>query len=508
MSPPPAIMFQGTGSDVGKSLLVAGLCRAYTNRGLTVRPFKPQNMSNNAAVTVDGGEIGRAQALQARAAKIEPSVHMNPVLLKPETETGAQVVVQGQMETTAMARDYFALKPKLMPRVLESFEITGKGADLVLVEGAGSAAEINLRKGDIANMGFAMAAHVPVVLIGDIDRGGVIASLVGTYGLLPEEESTQIAGFMINKFRGDTSLFDSAIDLITEKTGFRSFGVVPYFANARFLPKEDAMALDNQTDNREESPCGSDRRVTVAVPRIPRIANFDDLDPLMAEPGITVRIVEAGEVIPADTDVILIPGSKATLADFSFLCEQRWDIDIKAHHRRGGMVIGLCGGYQMLGTDIHDPEGIEGPPGRRPGLGLLDVQTTMMSKKILVETDGVEIASKAPVRGYEIHIGKTTGPDCGRPWFQIRGAEPEGAISADSLVMGSYLHGIFGEDVFRAAFFDRIRSGFQGAVAFEERIEQVLDELAVHLETHADLDGLFTAAGGAGSAPVRRSIPR
>jgi len=489
MTKTPAIMFQGTGSDVGKSLLVAGLCRAYHNRGLRVRPFKPQNMSNNAAVTADGGEIGRAQALQARAACVPTSVHMNPVLLKPESETGSQVIVQGRVEATAKARDYQAMKPRLMERVLESFSIVGDGADLVLVEGAGSAAEINLRTGDIANMGFALAADVPVILIGDIDRGGVIASLVGTHVLIPESERQQTVGFLINKFRGDASLFDTAMELIQSQTGFRSFGVVPYFPDARFLPKEDAMALDNRED-----PHGS-HGIKIAVPRIPRIANFDDLDPLIAEAGVDVQIVEAGQAIDGDVDVVLIPGSKATLADLAFLCDQGWDVDIKAHHRRGGVVVGLCGGYQMLGTEISDPTGIEGPPESRSGLGLLDVVTVLDGRKTLMETDGVECASGTEVRGYEIHMGETTGPDTAHPWFTVRGDCPEGACSSSGLVMGSYLHGMFGADDFRRAFLSRLRQGFYSTLAFEDQIDCTLNALANHLEQHVDLDGLLKVAG-------------
>lgn len=486
-------MFQGTGSDVGKSLLVAGLCRAYRNRGLKVRPFKPQNMSNNAAVTTDGGEIGRAQALQARAAGADTSVHMNPVLLKPQTETGSQIVVQGRMYGVAGAGDYQVLKPRLLDKVLESFSITGAAADLVLVEGAGSAAEVNLRENDIANMGFAEAAQVPVILIGDIDRGGVIASLVGTHTLISDCERARVAGYLINKFRGDPDLFAPAIDLIEKQTGFRSLGIIPYFPEARFLPKEDAMALDNR--DIPDAQKGT-KGIKVAVPRIPRIANFDDLDPLMAEPGVIVRIIEAGEAIDGDADVVLIPGSKATLADYTFLCEQGWDGDIKAHHRRGGMVIGLCGGYQMLGTKIADPHGIEGPPGTRPGLGLLDVETAMDGHKTLEKTHGVECVSGVAVYGYEIHKGETTGPDTGRPWFLVRGNQPEGACSSDGLIMGSYLHGVFGADEFRRTFLSRLRQGHHSDLAFEERVECTLDGLAAHMEQHIDLDALLRIAGG------------
>ncbi|MEQ9361993.1 MAG: cobyric acid synthase, partial [Rhodospirillales bacterium] len=297
--PAKALMVQGTGSDVGKSLIVAGLCRLFANRGRAVRPFKPQNMSNNAAVTEDGGEIGRAQALQAQAARQPLSVHMNPVLLKPQTETGAQVVVHGKVRGNAKARDYHAMKPELLAAVLDSFAIVRDGADLVIVEGAGSPAEVNLRAGDIANMGFALAAQVPVVLVADIDRGGVIASLVGTWELMTEDERACVQGYVINKFRGDVTLFDDAIRIIQDRTGMRCFGVVPHFAPARLLPAEDAVTLDAGAGQQQTAP----DRIRIAVPRLPRIANFDDLDPLNAEDGVEVVIVEAGAVIPGDADV-------------------------------------------------------------------------------------------------------------------------------------------------------------------------------------------------------------
>ena len=356
-------MVQGTGSDVGKSLLVTGLCRAYTRRGLQVRPFKPQNMSNNAAVTADGGEIGRAQALQARACGVEPSVHMNPVLLKPQSDVGAQVVVLGSVEPTAQARDYHALKPLLLPRVLDSFAKIGAGADLVLVEGAGSPAEVNLRDSDIANMGFAEAADVPVVLVGDVERGGVIAALVGTHALLDEPEQGRLVGYVINKFRGDIGLFDAALDVIGERTGLSCFGVVPYFAAARLLPKEDAQSLDGDPGTGAGPGEAGGAPIKVAVPRLSRIANFDDLDPLMAEPDVDVEVVEAGHPLPVDVDVVVLPGTKATLADLAYVRQQGWDVDVAAHARRGGLVVGLCGGYQMLGRRVTDPDGIEGAPG-------------------------------------------------------------------------------------------------------------------------------------------------
>ena len=391
---PAALMLQGTGSDVGKSLLVAGLARAYTRHGLRVRPFKPQNMSNNAAVTTEGGEIGRAQALQARACGAAPSVHMNPVLLKPQTDIGAQVVVQGQVWGNATARDYGALKADLLPRVLESFARLGAEAELILVEGAGSPAEVNLRAGDIANMGFAEAAEVPVALVGDIARGGVIASIVGTWRLLPPEERARLKGVIVNRFRGDVSLFDGGLEVIARETGLACFGVVPHFAEARRLPAEDALAVESY------APPNDDRAIRIAVPVISRIANFDDLDPLMAEPDVAVTFVRAGEAIPGDCDLIVLPGSKATLADLAYLRAQGWDIDIAARLRRGGHVLGLCGGYQMLGTAIRDPQGIEGAPGEAPGLGHLEIETELAGPKTLVEAEGCELASGEAVRGY------------------------------------------------------------------------------------------------------------
>ena len=483
----PALMFQGTGSDVGKSLMVAGLCRAYKNRGLSVAPFKPQNMSNNAAVTSDGGEIGRAQALQARACGLPLTVHMNPVLLKPQTEVGAQVVVQGRVEGAMAARDYTNYKLSLLPRVLESFAKVSQDADLVLIEGAGSAAEVNLRKNDIANMGFAEAADLPVILIGDIDRGGVIASIVGTHLLLEESERARLAGYVINKFRGDASLFNDGLEVITQKTGLKSFGVVPWFHDANRLPAEDAMALTQARQGKAGAT------IKIAVPRLSRIANFDDLDPLAAEPGVEVIFLNPGEAVPGDTDVVMIPGSKATIGDLEYLREQNWDQDIIAHYRRGGLVVGLCGGYQMLGRTISDPHGIEGPTGTINGLGLLDVDTIMERSKTLWEIEGTETLSGEAVRGYQMHMGETEGLDRGRPWFSYHGAV-EGAISSDGLIMGSYLHGMFASDSFRAAFLNRIKDGVAVSASYDAQIETTLDALADHLENHMDLDGLLAMA--------------
>lgn len=481
-------MLQGTGSDVGKSLITAGLCRAYTYRGLEVRPFKPQNMSNNAAVTADGGEIGRAQALQARACGVPATTDMNPVLLKPQSEIGAQVVVQGRVLGNAGARDYQSLKRRLLPRVLESFGRLAAACDLVLVEGAGSPAEVNLRAGDIANMGFARAAGVPVVLVADIERGGVIAGLVGTWAVLEPEERTRLSGYIVNKFRGDLSLFKDGLSIITERTGLSSFGVVPWFEGARLLPAEDAVVL-----NQGRSAAIAGQPIRVAVPRLPRIANFDDLDPLIAEPDVTVLFVPPGQALPGDADLIVLPGSKATIADLAALRAEGWDIDIAAHIRRGGRLLGLCGGYQMLGTRIRDPLGIEGPPADVPGLGLLDIETELTRDKMLVETTGIEVSTEASVRGYEMHVGRTQGPGLGRPMLRL-GDREDGAVSIDGRVLGCYLHGLFASDDYRRALLSRVRPDRPGGLAYEDKVERTLDLLAEHLEAHLTLDRLLATA--------------
>ncbi len=486
-------MLQGTGSDVGKSLLLAGLARAFTRRGMEVRPFKPQNMSNNAAVTPDGGEIGRAQALQAWACRAEPLTDMNPVLLKPQSE-GAQIIVDGRVWGSATAAKYRNFAQSLLPRVLAAFGRLAEAADLVLVEGAGSPAEINLRAGDIANMGFAETADVPVVLIGDIERGGVIAQLVGTHLLLSQSERALIAGYIVNKFRGDARLFEGGIAAIGERTQWRSFGVVPYFAAAELLPAEDSLALAPRKNLRPKGRGRTDlgERVKIAVPVLPRIANFDDLDPLRAEPDVELVLVQPGRPLPRDAALVILPGSKATIADLAFLCADGWDIDILAHRRQGGRVLGLCGGYQMLGRTISDPLGIEGRREQVRGLGLLDIDTVLGAEKQLRPIVGVDVATGMPVTGYEMHLGETTGPGLAHPMVHLAGA-PEGAISADGLVVGCYLHGLFASDGFRRAFLEGLGAA-AGEFAYEHTIETTLDALAAHLDRHLDLSALLAAA--------------
>jgi adenosylcobyric acid synthase len=482
--PARALMFQGTGSDVGKSLIVAGLARAFADRGLKVRPFKAQNMSNNAAVTGDGGEIGRAQALQARAARTPPSVHMNPILLKPQSEVGAQVVVRGRVRGAAKAAAYQQMKAELMPLVLDSFARLKAEADIVLVEGAGSASEVNLRANDVANMGFARATDTPVVLIGDIDRGGVIASLIGTKAVIDAADAALIRGFLVNKFRGDPALFAGAMATIAQATCWEALGLIPFFPDARLLPAEDALALDRAR------PLKPNARIRIAVPILPHIANFDDLDPLDAEPAVDLVRVREGAALPGDADLVILPGSKATIADLAALRAAGFHIDIAAHRRRGGLVVGLCGGYQMLGRTISDPAGIEGPVGIAEGLGLLEVETVLGGDKRLEPVHG-ETSDGAPFAGYEMHIGFSKGADCAQPFARLADGSPEGAVSADGHVIGTYIHGLFADDCQRAAWLARLSAG-PSAVAHDALVEEVLDRLAAHIAAHVELDRLLS----------------
>ncbi|MGA1799124.1 cobyric acid synthase [Sphingomonas sp. 4RDLI-65] len=482
-----ALMLQGTGSDVGKSVLVAGLCRAFANRGLSVRPFKPQNMSNNAAVTADGGEIGRAQATQAIACRVEPSVDMNPVLLKPQGDRTSQLIVRGQVRGILAAARWREGREGLLVDVLDSFERLSASCDLVIVEGAGSPAEINLRAADIANMGFARAADVPVILVGDIDRGGVIAAIVGTRAVIDPADTAMIHGFLINKFRGDPALFDDGYRAIEARSEWRGYGVVPWLADAVRLPSEDAVILERPVASPE-------RQVTIACPITPRIANFDDLDPLRLEAGVTLVMVPPGSAIP-DVDMIVLAGSKATIPDLAFVRAQGWDIDIRAHHRRGKPVLGLCGGYQMLGRSIADPHGIEGPAGTIEGLGLLDVTTILTPTKTLERVEG--LAQGARFLGYEMHMGETTGPATVHPVGHRADGTPEGATSPDGLVSGSYVHGLLALAEQRAAWLARIGVNAVGP-DHAASIDAALDAIARVLERHVDLDAMLALAQSAG----------
>jgi len=481
-----ALMIQGTGSDVGKSVIVAGLARAFADRGLKVLPFKPQNMSNNAAATVDGGEIGRAQALQARAARAMPSVHMNPVLLKPQSLVEAQVVVQGRILGKAGAHAFQKLKPDLMTNVLESFEILRSQADFVIVEGAGSASEVNLRAHDIANMGFARAAGVPVILVGDIDRGGVIAQIVGTRVVLARQDIGMVAGFLVNKFRGDASLFADGLAEIERHTGWPSLGLIPHLPAAKYLPAEDAMALTM-------NPSDATGKIIVAALILPMIANFDDLDPLKAEPDLRLVFVHPGDAIPHDADMVLLPGSKATIADLAVLRESGLHHDLAIHHRKGGRILGICGGYQMLGRSVLDPECLEGPLSLMSGLGFLDVETVLTEKKRLAPVAGQTLPDETGFSGYEMHLGHTVGADTQRPFARFDDGRTDGARSADGRVMGTYVHGLFANDQQRSQLLKSF-SLPASAIAFDERIEATLDALAAHLARHVDLDRILNLA--------------
>ena len=481
-----SLMLQGTGSGVGKSLIVAGLCRAFRNRGLSVRPFKPQNMSNNAAVTVDGGEIGRAQATQARACGVPPSIDMNPVLLKPQSGNGAQIVLRGKVIGQASAREYQDLKPKLLPAVLGSFESLCGDCDLVLAEGAGSASEINLRENDIANMGFARAAGVPVILVGDIDRGGVIAQIAGTKAVLDPADAAMVQGFLVNKFRGDQGLFSNGMQAIEGLTGWPGLGLLPFCGEAARLPEEDSLGFCLG-----QHP--GDGRITIAVPVLPGIANFDDLDPFALESDVSLVMVRSGQTLPPEARLVILPGSKTTIAGLASFRREGWDIDLLAHIRRGGHVLGLCGGYQMLGKAIRDPAGIEGPPGEVQGLGLLDIVTEMSGDKLLAPVRGKDAQNGLPFSGYEMHIGRSFGPGCARPLLYFDDGRSDGAVSADGLVSGCYVHGLFGGAAQRSALLARL-GGIGSGVSYEKSLEAGLDAIAAHLEEHMDLGRLLTLA--------------
>ncbi|WP_156678200.1 cobyric acid synthase [Sphingomonas profundi] len=489
-----AVMLQGTGSDVGKSVLVAGLCRALANRGVRVLPFKPQNMSNNAAVTIDGGEIGRAQALQAIACRVAPHTDMNPVLLKPQADRTSQLVVHGRVRGTLGAGNFREARGALLGEVMASFRRLEAASDIVVVEGAGSPAEINLRAGDIANMGFARAADVPVLLVGDIDRGGVIAAIVGTRAVIDPEDAAMIRGFLINKFRGDPALFEDGYRQIAQLSGWRGFGVVPWLPAAARLPSEDAVILERPAHL-------ATHRKVVACPILPRISNFDDLDPLKLEPEVEVVMVPPGRPIPAEAALIVLAGSKATIADLAAMRAEGWDIDILAHRRRGGAILGLCGGYQMLGRRISDPDGLEGPPGSVEGLGLLDVDTRLSPVKVLRHVEGVALG--ASFGGYEMHMGETDVSATARPFACLDGIRSDGAMDADGLVMGSYVHGLLASAALRGAILSSLGARSSGA-DHAASVEGALDEIAAALERALDIDAMIALAAdpaGRGGRP-------
>ena len=486
---PGSIMVQGTTSDAGKSVICAGLCRVLTRKGIMVAPFKPQNMALNSAVTIDGGEIGRAQAVQARACGLEPHSDMNPVLLKPNSDVGAQVIVNGKAMAEMDAATYHDYKPGILKEVLNSFQRLNTTYDAVVIEGAGSPAEINLRENDIANMGFAEAANCPVIIVADIDRGGVFAHLYGTLELLSESEQDRVAGFIINRFRGDIKLLESGLDWLEEKTGKPVLGVLPYL-HGLHLEAEDAVATQ-QLSTDETS------HLKVVVPVISRMSNHTDFDVLRLHPSVDVQFVYKGQPLPS-CDLIILPGSKSTRSDIAFIRDNGWDKDLLRHLRYGGKVMGICGGYQMLGHKIHDPEGIEGPAGSSEGFDLLDFETTIGQEKQLRRVAGVMQLpgqESAQVTGYEIHAGTTVGPALDQPVITLD-SHSDGAMSENGQIMGSYLHGIFdhGEAckaILEWAGMDNIEVPDYDAIR-----EEGIDRIADAIEEFVDMDALNTVMFG------------
>ncbi|WP_412478595.1 cobyric acid synthase [Azonexus sp. IMCC34839] len=477
-----SLMVQGTTSDAGKSTLVAALCRILKRRGVRVAPFKPQNMALNSAVTVDGGEIGRAQALQALACGLEPHTDFNPVLLKPTTDKKAQVIIHGKVATDLDAKAYHAYKPRAMGAVLESWQRLTAGYECVLVEGAGSPAEINLRDRDIANMGFAEAVDCPVIIVADIDRGGVFAHLVGTLELLSPSEQNRVVGFVINRFRGDIALLESGLDWLEERTGKPVLGVLPYL-HGLMLDAEDAIATAAVHGKKTA-------KIKAIAPAYPRTSNHNDLDPLRLHPEVDFRWIGPGEALPP-ADLIVLPGSKAVRADLEWLRGQGWDKAIAKHLRYGGKVIGLCGGYQMLGQAIHDPQGLEGQPGSTAGLGFLEVETTLESEKQLRNVSGhLALGGQPAMTGYEIHLGITRGDGLTRSAVQLDDGRPDGAISADDQVLGTYCHGVFDHPEALAALLRWAGAAETEHVDFAARREADLDRLADSVEAAIDWEKL------------------
>lgn len=490
------LMVQGTTSDAGKSTVVAGLCRALHRRGIKVAPFKPQNMALNSAVTPEGGEIGRSTALQAQASGVVPHVDMNPVLLKPESDRGAQVILAGKSIGSMQALDYHAYKRRARETVLDCWQRLSRRYDVIIAEGAGSPAEVNLREGDIANMGFAEAIDCPVLLVADIDRGGVFAQICGTLALVSASERSRIRGLVINRFRGDIGLLEPGLEWLEEREDKPVLGVLPYLSGL-MLDAEDSLSLEQYHDGDARD------MLKVVVPVLPRISNHTDLDPLRLHPRVAVSLVGPDQPMP-EADVILLPGSKNTRADMQWLRAQGWESRIRRHLRYGGRVLGICGGFQMLGEWIDDPDGIEGTPGGDPGLGLLEMTTTMVPGKQLRRVSGRLSTSTGTcsIHGYEIHNGVSRGPALERPLLILDGlglegqgleGHSEGAISADGQVMGTYLHGLFdGPDACEALLaLLGLAPSEQRRVDLDAHRERQLDRLADAVEAHLDMDAVL-----------------
>ncbi|MFC4260781.1 cobyric acid synthase [Marinobacter lacisalsi] len=484
------LMIQGTTSDAGKTTVVAALCRWLARQGVSVAPFKPQNMALNSAVTVDGGEIGRSTALQALACGLEPHSDMNPVLLKPQSDRGAQVILRGRVHGNMDALDYHAYKAEAMQSVMAAWQALSRRYDVIIAEGAGSPAEINLRANDIANMGFAEAADCPVLLVGDIDRGGVFAQLVGTLELVSPSERERTRGFIINRFRGDKALLDPGLDWLNERTGKPVVGVLPYL-HGLVVDAEDSVGTSG------DSEAGA---LKVIVPLLPRISNHNDFDPLRLHPNVDLQFIAPDQAIPP-ADLIILPGSKSTRSDLQWLRSQGWPEAIQRHLRYGGKVFGICGGFQMLGNSVDDPDGLEGDAGITEGLGMLAMATCMVAGKQLRQVCGdfigldPEHAERVGFSGYEMHNGVSAGPALDRPLARL-GDRPDGAVSDDNQVVGTYVHGIFNEP----AACDAILSwaGMVGggkSVDYQQHRQQQLDRLADQVEHHLDTAWLTNLLG-------------
>ncbi|MEE5052113.1 cobyric acid synthase [Pseudomonas alliivorans] len=470
------LMVQGTTSDAGKSTLVTALCRWLTRQGVKVVPFKPQNMALNSAVTADGGEIGRAQAVQAQACYLQPHTDMNPVLLKPNSDTGAQVIIHGRAVTTMNAVAYHGYKEIAMRAVLESHERLGHSYPVIMVEGAGSPAEINLRANDIANMGFAEAVDCPVLLIADINRGGVFAHLVGTLELLSPSEQARVKGFIINRFRGDIALLQPGLDWLEARTGKPVVGVLPYVMDLH-LEAEDGLD-QRQTDKVEQV-------LNVVVPVLPRISNHTDFDPLRLHPQVNLQFVGPGQAIPP-ADLIILPGSKSVRSDLTYLRANGWEDAIRKHLRYGGKLMGICGGLQMLGEQMHDPLGLEGAAGSSPGLGLLAISTVLESEKQLRNVRGRLTLEDAEVSGYEIHAGVTTGAALEQAAVRLDDGRCDGAQSADGQILGTYLHGLFESPAACSALLRWAGLRDVQAVDYHALRERDIERLADLVEKHLD----------------------
>lgn len=481
-------MIQGATSNAGKSVIAAGLCRLFSAKGYRVAPFKPQNMALNSAVTIDGGEIGRSQAVQALACGVEPHTDMNPILLKPNSDKGAQVIIQGHSIGNMEAVEYHAYKKQAMAFALESYHRLAAQYDLIIVEGAGSPAEINLRENDIANMGFATAVNCAVLIVADIDRGGVFAHLSGTLDCLSDDEQALVKGFLINRFRGDKTLLDSGVDWLSDRTNVPTLGVLPYLKGLH-IEAEDAV--DHRSLN--EATGEASQRLKIVVPRIPRISNHTDFDVLRLHPKVDLAFVEEGQVIPA-ADLIILPGSKNTINDLNWLVENQWPEQIKKHLRYGGKLIGICGGYQMIGQQIHDPDGNEGKAGSQPGLQLMNFETTLAPVKQLTQVSGTLFGTHTPVTGYEIHMGVTEGEALNKPAIQL-GDRSDGVVSDDDQILCTYLHGVFDHHEACDALLKWAGLDAEAAVDYQALRQREIDRVAAMLEEEIDFDALAASIG-------------